>query len=1239
METQRLLPTVLDGFQLEAELGRGGSSIVYRARELATGREVALKLFTGDTDSALERFRREPDALVRAGGHPNVVTFLGARDDGPAPYFVMELVHGESLERRILESAPFPWPDACAIAMKVARALAHLHSWEIVHRDVKPANILMDERSGEPRLLDFGIARDVARVTRMSHTGELVGTPIFMAPEQLRGARDEIGPATDIYGLGAVLYEMLTGVPPVHASTFRELVDAVLKGPPPPELVVPGIPEAVSAICVRALARDPADRYRTAAAFEAALGVALTAPREPIPSHRPRIDLAPYEVQDELGRGGMGIVYRARGPDGRDVAIKVMRSGGRDLLARFDRERRVIAALGEADGFVPLLDSGTAPRGPYLVMPYVEGGSLADRLKRGPLPLEETIALARALAGALAAAHARGIVHRDLKPDNVLFTKGGRPLVADLGLAKHFLRDAAGASGSMTLSKTGSFFGTVGYTAPEQLKDAKAAGPPADVFSLGAILYECLTGRTPVQGDPGEIIEKVLAGTIEPVRRLRPDTPAPLAALVERALEVELGKRFADGAAIEAAVAALAPRPDPASAVRHEPPLRGRALALSFVLLAFAAIAGAALAFELGGGSSPSPTAPRTTQPETASHLPPPKPSPPTPLEAVRALLKTPLTKLTAIYGSHDSKVGAMVMGLAVSRDGKQFLSAGLEDSATLWETASGAAVRSFPVGSQVYGVALSPDGKRAFLASEDRNLRVFDTGTGRLVRTFRCRELARWLAPSPDGRRVLARMDQTTRVIDVEEGREVLALPGIAAPSPDWRLALSGAPDGTLSLLSLEKGDRIRSLHAHDRAIGHVLFSPDGARAASAEEHGEIKLWETASLLGGDDSPRATLHHADIWAAAFSDDGSRFLTGSKDQTLKLWDAATGRELRVLAGHRSWVSAAAFLPSGKQAISGSNDGTIRLWDLEAGSELPRIKGHAGPVTAAAFSPDGKLVVAAGFDGTLRLWDAASTKELATLETSSAPRGASARCLALSPDGKLALTGSAGSLVVWDLEAARRASPAERATLGLDAPASALSFLPDGRRALVGTVAGTVSIWDVSLGAELHRETVHKGEVVWVSPAKTSPPAITAPGSSLAFAGIAGGPLALLNVDDGKVRGHLSSQADGWAGSKDGLRVLALGRVARLWDAETGKETGPLEGPAAFDAAFSPDRTRIVTANVDATVRLWDARARQEFDRIDLSKLPDNPTRVAFSPDGRAILVCTQRGVVLRFELE
>ncbi|MBI3725675.1 tetratricopeptide repeat protein [bacterium] len=264
-----------------------------------------------------------------------------------------------------------------------------------------------------------------------------------------------------------------------------------------------------------------------------------------------------YELLSEIGRGGMGSVYRARSPDGREVAVKLLRGPLEDgTIERFERERRLLSGFGEREGFVPLLDAGSSSHGPFLVMPFLEGGTLRERLRRRKLAVDEAIALGRSLASALARAHERGVVHRDLKPENVLFTRDGEALLADLGLAKHFRGDTPDSGGSISLSRSGDLVGTVGYAAFEQMRDGKSAGPQADVFSLGAILYECLAGEPAFSGPTiVELVERVHRGSFEPVRHLRPDAPAWLASVIERSLSRDPERRFEDGARLERALA------------------------------------------------------------------------------------------------------------------------------------------------------------------------------------------------------------------------------------------------------------------------------------------------------------------------------------------------------------------------------------------------------------------------------------------------------------------------------------------------------------------------------------------------------------------------------------------------------------------------------------------------------------------------------------------------------------
>ena len=270
--------------------------------------------------------------------------------------------------------------------------------------------------------------------------------------------------------------------------------------------------------------------------------------------------IGPYEVLGELGRGGMGIVYKARSPEGHLVAVKILLERDTETLLRFEREQRLQGTLDEKAGFVPLLDSGRAAQGPFLVMPFLPGGTLRERLDVGRLGIDESVEFARSLARSVGMAHRLGIVHRDLKPENVIFTEEGRPLIADLGLGKHFVHGGLRASRSGSLSETGQIVGTAGYLAPEQIEDSKTVGPQADVFALGAILYECLAGRRVFDG-PGNMARLVQTteGRIVPLRKLRPEVSEKLAAAVHRSLAFDPRDRFPGALALLEALAATHP--------------------------------------------------------------------------------------------------------------------------------------------------------------------------------------------------------------------------------------------------------------------------------------------------------------------------------------------------------------------------------------------------------------------------------------------------------------------------------------------------------------------------------------------------------------------------------------------------------------------------------------------------------------------------------------------------------
>jgi WD40 repeat protein len=262
----------IDRFHVQGELARGGMGVVYRGVDPVDRSPVAIKLIQGDkeTPSRLARFQREADALIKLD-HPNVVSVRAVGLHGVHPYLVMDLVAGDSLQDKLIREGPLSNDQSANLVRDIAAAVAHMHGHGVIHRDLKPENVLL---AGErPLLTDFGLALDLSDTrSRLTQTGALMGTPGYWPPELALGQKDRVGPASDIYGLGAVLYACLTGRPPVQGASLQQLVDATLKGDvTPPRRLRAEVAPALSDVCMRALAVDPEDRFPSTSELIAAL--------------------------------------------------------------------------------------------------------------------------------------------------------------------------------------------------------------------------------------------------------------------------------------------------------------------------------------------------------------------------------------------------------------------------------------------------------------------------------------------------------------------------------------------------------------------------------------------------------------------------------------------------------------------------------------------------------------------------------------------------------------------------------------------------------------------------------------------------------------------------------------------------------------------------------------------------------------------------------------------------------
>src|SRR5262245_19006442 len=253
-------------YELQAEIARGGMGVVYKARQSRLNRIVALKLILSGqlaSPADVDRFRREAESVANLD-HPNIVPIFEVGEHEGQHYFSMKYVDGPNLQSRMAELRSSPAAAARLIAT-VARAVDHAHRRGVIHRDLKPGNVLLDS-SNEPMVVDFGLARKVEGAEAVTRTGAVVGTPAYMAPEQA-AARKDLPTGVDIYSLGAILYECLTGRPPFLAETQLETLFLIMnREPERPRAIHPSIPRDLETVCLKCLEKDPAKRYASATA-------------------------------------------------------------------------------------------------------------------------------------------------------------------------------------------------------------------------------------------------------------------------------------------------------------------------------------------------------------------------------------------------------------------------------------------------------------------------------------------------------------------------------------------------------------------------------------------------------------------------------------------------------------------------------------------------------------------------------------------------------------------------------------------------------------------------------------------------------------------------------------------------------------------------------------------------------------------------------------------------------------
>jgi eukaryotic-like serine/threonine-protein kinase len=918
-----------------------------------------------------------------------------------------------------------------------------------------------------------------------------------------------------------------------------------------------------------------------------------------------------YEVLGELGRGGMGVVYKARQVKAnRLVALKMILAGSHasaDELERFQVEAEAVARLRHPN-IIQVFEVGEHEGKPFFSLEFCGGGSLETKLRGTPLPPTEAAGMVETLARAMQAAHDLQVIHRDLKPANVLLLEDGTPRVTDFGLAKKL--DEAGRTAS------GAIMGTPSYMAPEQAGGkSKEIGPAADIYALGAILYDCLTGRPPFKAATAmDTVLQVISDDPVAPSRLAPRCPRDLETICLKCLRKEPGKRYPSaGALAEDLRRFQAGEPITARPVgRMERGWRWCKRNPGVATLAVALVLVATVGFGLVTWKWLDAAVARDSAAQAAE-------------EEKRARKDALLARDAADEQRHRAEAaleraeGALYLNRVrqaeqVARAGDRAAAERILDECRLdlrrWEwnllrrgRLDGLVLRE--LGMPVNGLGFNQAGNRLATGSADGKVRVWDT-TGKLLTTLSAQKNpVQAVALRPDGHMaVTGGKDGVLGVWDIETGKEIRRLEGHTDQiltltwSPDGKWIGSGSKDFTAMLWPVAGGEP-RTLGGHGKPVSVVAFSPDMRLVVTADLDGILKLWQMA-----DGRLLRTLrgHQLAVLGAGFSADGKEIFSGSLDGTIRVWATETGQTKRTLRGDRGMAA----VGLGRTAtVSGTQ---VKIRELVGGQEVLTLRGPEGATPQSlTFSPDGLCLAVAWHDGRkleadeVRLWDATPPPERFTIHPDSVagPFSRPACCLGQGPQaqgrrflatGGLGLDLQSGSAQLWDT-----ATGLSLLTVhGHAAPITSLAFRPDGRQFATASADCTLMVWETVTGKELQTIIGHRKPVL---------NATWSPDGHRIASVAADGRLCLSNPEKGIVVLTLPNhdpRSPALAYDSEGKRIAAVSGNGELvvHDAVSGSVLVSLPGAGTLTAvAFGPDG-RLATAGPGNRVRLWDLEARK-----------------------------------------
>jgi len=916
--------------------------------------------------------------------------------------------------------------------------------------------------------------------------------------------------------------------------------------------------------------------------------------------------IGPFKVLGVLGEGGYGIVYLAQQeePIRRRVALKIVKPGmdSKQVIARFEAERQALALL-DHPNIAHVYDAGTTARGrPYFAMEYIEGTCITEYCDTERLSIQQRLRLFLQICHALQHAHQKGIIHRDIKPSNILVSaENGETLVKviDFGVAKALTQSLTDKT---LYTEQGQFIGTPDYMSPEQAElDAQQVDTRSDVYSLGVVLYELLSGVLPF--DPKEL----RAGGISHIRTViqgqEPTTPSTrLTSLGEDA------QKIAERRQTDPQTLARSLRRElewiPLKAMRKERPRRYQSAS--------------ELAYDIENYLE---GLPLNAGPESvlyrskkylSKHI-----ATVVAATAIVLLLVTGLVVSTVLYlRAEESRRAAteraeslrrsdygnrIALAQSAHREGvtrraKELLASCPEDLRG-WEWqwlsyVSDGAIKTlkvypdYPHVKEITSIVLSPDGQQVFTAGVKGGVQVWDLESDSEVMRIFVGEWIWSIDLDPTATKlVTGTMGGTIQLWDAATGEEIMVLQaGHGEPyssnkdqiysvafSPEGKRVVSGGR--TIDVWDVATGQRSKTID-YGGTIRDVTFSPDGRQIASSSWDHTARVWDIES---GDELATLEGHRAGVMCIAYSPDGTMIATGDKDSTIKLWRVSTGKNLATFYGHSAaYVWSVAFSPDNRRLVSGGSDGTVRVWDVMNEGKPTTLRGHGGDVTSVVFTPDGRNIVSGSYDLCVKLWNPAIRRGRTIVPT----HAGWVLTIAFSPDGKYVFSGSQiGLIKKFDV-----ATASEVTTMhGHTGEVKCVACGPEGGRVVSAGADFRIVLWDGTTGEQLMVLTEHRGSV-----------------NQLAY-------------------------------SPDGSQLVSASddKTIKLWDISTGELLLNMFGhdDPVWAVNFSPSGDKIVSGDADGIAKIWDAASGQELLSIEANERRRFRflTTVAFTPDGKHIV--------------